>query len=67
MAKKPVMLMILDGFGIAPESAGNAVAAANKPNYDRLVANYPHSQLQASGMFVGLPDGQMGKIGRAHV
>ena len=49
MAKKPVMLMILDGFGIAPAGDGNAVAAANKPNYDKLVANYPHSQLQASG------------------
>lgn len=59
MAKKPVMLMILDGFGIAPAGDGNAVAfPANKPNYDKLVANYPHSQLQASGMFVGF---QMGK------
>ena len=45
MAKKPVMLMILDGFGIAPESDGNAVAAASKPNYDRLVANYPYKQV----------------------
>ena len=67
MAKKPVMLMILDGFGIAPESEGNAVAAAKKPNYDRLVANYPHSQLQASGMFVGLPDGQMGNSEVGHL
>ena len=67
MAKKPVMLMILDGFGIAPESDGNAVAAANKPNYDRLVANYPHSELQASGMFVGLPDGQMGNSEVGHL
>ena len=67
MAKKPVMLMILDGFGIAPEGDGNAVAAANKPNYDRLVANYPHSQLQASGMFVGLPDGQMGNSEVGHL
>ena len=67
MAKKPVMLMILDGFGIAPESNGNAVAAANKPNYDRLVANYPHSELQASGMFVGLPDGQMGNSEVGHL
>ena len=67
MAKKPVMLMILDGFGIAPESAGNAVAAAKKPNYDRLVANYPHSELQASGMFVGLPDGQMGNSEVGHL
>ena len=41
MAKKPVMLMILDGFGIAPKSDGNAVAVANKPNYDKLIAKYP--------------------------
>ena len=67
MAKKPVMLMILDGFGIAPAGDGNAVAAANKPNYDKLVANYPHSQLQASGMFVGLPDGQMGNSEVGHL
>ena len=67
MAKKPVMLMILDGFGIAPESDGNAVAAASKPNDDRLVANYPHSELQASGMFVGLPDGQMGNSEVGHL
>ena len=46
MESKLTMLMILDGFGIAPESDGNAVAAASKPNYDRLVANYPHSELQ---------------------
>ena len=67
MAKKPVMLMILDGFGIAPEGDGNAVAAANKPNFDKLVANYPHSELQASGMFVGLPDGQMGNSEVGHL
>ncbi len=67
MAKKPVMLMILDGFGIAPNGDGNAVAIANKPNYDKLVANYPHSELQASGMFVGLPDGQMGNSEVGHL
>ena len=72
MAKKPVMLMILDGFGIAPKGDGNAVEAAKKENFDKLVAKYPHSELQASGMSVGLPEGQMGnsevghlKIGRA--
>ena len=66
MAKKPVMLMILDGFGLAPKSEGNAVALAKKPNFDRLTANYPTSQLQASGMQVGLPEGQMGNSEVGH-
>ena len=67
MAKKPVMLMILDGFGIAPKSDGNAVEAAQKPNYNRLMAKYPSTQLQASGLFVGLPDGQMGNSEVGHL
>ena len=67
MAKKPVMLMILDGFGIAPKSEGNAVALANKPNYDRLFNKYPHTELQASGLEVGLPEGQMGNSEVGHL
>ncbi|TGY41209.1 2,3-bisphosphoglycerate-independent phosphoglycerate mutase [Clostridium sartagoforme] len=67
MAKKPVMLMILDGFGIAPKSDGNAVEAAQKPNYNRLMTKYPSTQLQASGLFVGLPDGQMGNSEVGHL
>ena len=67
MAKKPVMLMILDGFGIAPNGDGNAVATAKKPNYDSLLAKYPHTEIQASGMFVGLPDGQMGNSEVGHL
>ncbi|NSB46629.1 2,3-bisphosphoglycerate-independent phosphoglycerate mutase [Clostridium saccharobutylicum] len=67
MSKKPVMLMILDGFGIAPKSEGNAVSLAKKPNFDRLVANYPNSQLQASGLEVGLPEGQMGNSEVGHL
>ena len=67
MSKKPVMLMILDGFGLAPKSEGNAVSLANKPNFDRLTANYPTSQLQASGMQVGLPEGQMGNSEVGHL
>ena len=51
--------MILDGFGIAPEK-GNAIKAANKPNIDKLFAENPVTQIGASGMDVGLPDGQMG-------
>ena len=57
--KKPLVLMILDGFGIAP-TEGNAIAAANKPNLDKIFAENPHTQIGASGMDVGLPDGQMG-------
>ena len=67
MAKKPVMLMILDGFGIAPKSEGNAVALANKPNFDRLMEKYPNTQLKASGMAVGLPEGQMGNSEVGHL
>ena len=67
MAKKPVMLMILDGFGIADASDGNAVAAASKPNFDKLIAKYPHTQIQPSGMDVGLPNGQMGNSEVGHL
>ncbi|WP_297637527.1 2,3-bisphosphoglycerate-independent phosphoglycerate mutase [uncultured Clostridium sp.] len=67
MAKKPVMLMILDGFGIAEASEGNAVSLAKKPNFDKLVQEYPTSQLEASGMEVGLPAGQMGNSEVGHL
>ena len=63
--KKPLILMILDGFGIAPPE-GNAIAAANKPNLDRLFNNNPITQIGASGMDVGLPDGQMGNSEVGH-
>ena len=63
--KKPLILMILDGFGIAPES-GNAIKAANKPNLDRLFAENPVTEIGASGMDVGLPDGQMGNSEVGH-
>ena len=63
--KKPLILMILDGFGIAGES-GNAIKAANKPNIDRLFANNPITQIGASGLDVGLPDGQMGNSEVGH-
>lgn len=64
MSKKPVALIILDGFGHREVTQGNAVAHAKKPNFDRLWAEYPHNFLTASGEAVGLPEGQ---IGRAHV
>ena len=67
MAKKPVMLCILDGFGWVPDQTyGNAIVAAKKPNLDRLFAQYPHTTIGASGMDVGLPEGQMGNSEVGH-
>lgn len=63
--KKPLVLMILDGFGIAP-AEGNAIAAAKHPNMDKIFAENPHTQIGASGMDVGLPDGQMGNSEVGH-
>lgn len=67
MAKRPVMLMILDGFGVAPKSEGNAVSLAKKPNLDKFIEKYPNSMLQASGLEVGLPEGQMGNSEVGHL
>lgn len=67
MNKKPVALIILDGFALREEKMGNAVAAANKPNYDRFWNEYPHQTLTASGEAVGLPDGQMGNSEVGHL
>lgn len=64
---KPVILIIMDGFGIRKETVGNAVAQANKPNFERLWAKYPHTLLGASGESVGLPDGQMGNSEVGHL
>ena len=63
--KKPLILMILDGFGIAPEY-GNAIMAAKKPNLDRLFRENPITQIGASGLNVGLPNGQMGNSEVGH-
>ncbi len=63
--KKPLILMILDGFGIGPQK-GNAIRAASKPNLDRLFAENPVTQIGASGLDVGLPDGQMGNSEVGH-
>ena len=65
MSKKPLILMILDGFGIAGDY-GNAIKAANKPNLDRIFGSNPITQIGASGMDVGLPDGQMGNSEVGH-
>ena len=62
---KPLLLIILDGFGIA-EKHGNAIKAANKPNLDRIFSQNPITQIQASSMSVGLPEGQMGNSEVGH-
>ena len=67
MRKGPVALIILDGFGLRDDKAGNAVAQAKKPNYDLLWNNFPHTTLTASGEAVGLPDGQMGNSEVGHL
>jgi 2,3-bisphosphoglycerate-independent phosphoglycerate mutase len=67
MSKKPVMLMILDGWGYRKETADNAVAQGKTPNFDRLMATCPHGLLYTSGRVVGLPEGQMGNSEVGHL
>jgi 2,3-bisphosphoglycerate-independent phosphoglycerate mutase len=65
---KPVLLCILDGFGIGDENdANNAIARAKMPNYHRMLLQYPHSKLITSGLDVGLPEGQMGNSEVGHM
>lgn len=64
---RPVALVILDGFGLAPAGPGNAVREADTPNFDRYWERYPHTQLEASGRAVGLPAGQMGNSEVGHL
>lgn len=64
--KKPLTLIIMDGFGINPDTYGNAIKAAKTPNLTRLFAENPTTQIGASGMDVGLPDGQMGNSEVGH-
>ena len=67
MSKKPVLLCIMDGFGWVPnETYGNAVVAAKTPHLDALMEKYPMTTIEASGMAVGLPDGQMGNSEVGH-
>ncbi|MBR3618155.1 MAG: 2,3-bisphosphoglycerate-independent phosphoglycerate mutase, partial [Bacteroidaceae bacterium] len=66
MAKK-ALLMILDGWGIGDKSKGDVITQTPTPYMDYLNANYPHSELQASGENVGLPDGQMGNSEVGHL
>lgn len=62
-----VCLVILDGFGLAPDGPGNAVSLARKPTFDALWNRYPHAQLIACGPAVGLPEGQMGNSEVGHL
>ena len=66
METKPVMLMILDGFGINEKTDGNAVKLANTPNIDKLMKKYQTTKIYTSGLKVGLPDGQMGNSEVGH-
>ncbi len=65
--QRPVVLMVLDGWGCAPAGPGNAVSLARTPVFDRLVAEHPHGTLEASGPAVGLPPGQMGNSEVGHL
>ncbi len=65
--KHPLLLTILDGYGIRESKEGNAIASAKTPNLDRLFSTYPHTTLDASGLSVGLPDGQMGNSEVGHL
>ena len=65
--RRPVMLMILDGWGWRDDPADNAVRQAKTPTFDRLWASCPHAFLRTSGEDVGLPDGQMGNSEVGHL
>lgn len=65
--KKPLVLLILDGWGYREESRNNAIAQANTPVMDQLWRDYPHTLISGSGLDVGLPDGQMGNSEVGHV
>lgn len=67
MSKKPVVLMVLDGYGISDAKEGNAIAMANTPVMDKLMAECPFVRGNASGLAVGLPDGQMGNSEVGHM
>jgi 2,3-bisphosphoglycerate-independent phosphoglycerate mutase len=64
---RPVVLIILDGFGLAPPGPGNAADLAETPRFDDIWARFPHTTLEASGRAVGLPEGQMGNSEVGHL
>ena len=64
---RPLILTILDGWGFSPAVEGNAIAAARKPTYDKLLREYPNTLIHTSGPYVGLPEGQMGNSEVGHL
>ncbi|HKS82539.1 MAG TPA: 2,3-bisphosphoglycerate-independent phosphoglycerate mutase [Candidatus Acidoferrales bacterium] len=64
---KPIVLTVLDGWGYRAETKGNAIELARKPNYDRLLKDFPNTLIHTSGPFVGLPEGQMGNSEVGHL
>lgn len=64
---KPTLLLILDGWGASKEIRGNAILAANTPNWDKLIAHHPYTEIEGCGDTVGLPDGQMGNSEVGHL
>src|SRR5712664_2763977 len=64
---KPIVLTVLDGWGYRAEIKGNAIALARKPNYDRLLKDFPNTLIHTSGPYVGLPEGQMGNSEVGHM
>jgi len=67
VTRRPVVMVILDGFGISPSKTNNAIAQANTPALDAYFANHPFTLLQSAGRAVGLPDGQMGNSEVGHL
>ncbi len=62
-----ILLLVMDGYGLSPQKEGNAIALASKPNLDRIFSEYKHTTLGASGLDVGLPEGQMGNSEVGHL
>ena len=67
MRPKPLVLIILDGWGYSAKTEANAIALARKPIYDRLLTEYPNTLIHTSGKYVGLPSGQMGNSEVGHL
>jgi 2,3-bisphosphoglycerate-independent phosphoglycerate mutase len=67
MRPKPLILIILDGWGYSPQTEANAIALARKPTYERLLRDYPNTLIHTSGKYVGLPNGQMGNSEVGHL
>jgi 2,3-bisphosphoglycerate-independent phosphoglycerate mutase len=64
---KPVLLLILDGWGYREDASSNTLELANLPNWRKLLADYPHTLVETHGLHVGLPDGQMGNSEVGHM